>query len=75
VVLISLQKLPIHTRVELDGVDISRRLNRIEVDADVHGGLTRVRLTVIDEVEIMGEAGVLEFVKRPWGKAEEVDES
>jgi hypothetical protein len=71
--LISLQKLPVHTRVELDGVDISRRLNRIEIDADVQGGLTRVRLTVIDSVEIAGEAGVLEFIKRP--RPQEVDES
>jgi hypothetical protein len=71
-VLISLQKDPAHTRVELDGVDISRRLSRIEVDADVAGGLTRVRLTVVDRVEIAGVAGVLEFIKRP--RPEEVDE-
>jgi hypothetical protein len=73
VLLISLQRLPVHTRVELDGVDISRRLCRIEVDADIGGGLTRVRLTIIDSVEIMGEAGVLEFIKRPRAE-EEVDE-
>jgi len=63
--LISLKRLPALTRVELDGVDISRRLSRIEVDADAAGGLTRVRLTILDDVEIAGAAGVLEFVKRP----------
>jgi hypothetical protein len=63
--LITLSKIPAYSRVELDGVDISSSLRRIEVDADVDGGLTRVRLTVVDHVEIAGEYGVLELIKRP----------
>jgi hypothetical protein len=63
--LMTLDKVPRRCRIELDGVDISSRLCRIEVDADVTGGLTLVRLTLLDDVTIAGAAGVLEFVKRP----------
>ena len=61
--LITLAKFGVDCRVELDGQDISRRLRRIEIDAQV-GQATILRLTVQDDVTIIGEAGTLEFVKR-----------
>jgi hypothetical protein len=68
--LITLDRVPAKCRIELDGVDISQRLCRIEVDAELDGGLTLVRLTIVDDVTIAGAAGVLEFVKRPRTEAQ-----
>jgi len=65
VVLITLEPNPHDCRVELDGKDISSRLCRIEVDANVGSGATVVRLTLIDSVTIAGIAGVLEFIQPP----------
>lgn len=64
-VLITLEPRALDCRVELDGIDISRRLRRIEIDADAHGGLTLIRLTLIDCAIVVGEAGRIEFVKNP----------
>ena len=61
--LITLAKHGIDCTVELDGQDISKRLCRIEIDAQV-GQSTLLRLTLVDDVTILGEAGRLEFVKR-----------
>jgi hypothetical protein len=63
--LIHLDRVPAHCRIELDGVDITPRLCRLEVDTELDGGLTLVRLTLVDDVTIVGTPGVLELVKRP----------
>jgi len=62
-VLITLEANGHDCRVELDGQDISKRLRGIELEAHV-GSLTYVRLFLIDDVTIVGEAGKLEFHKR-----------
>lgn len=62
--LITLEKNGRDCRVDLDGQDISGRLCRIEISADVHE-TTLVRLTLRDDVTIAGEAGRLEFLKLP----------
>lgn len=64
-VLITLAKNPIDCRVEIDRIDISSRLCRIEVDAAIGARQTCVRLTVVDDVAIVGEAGRIEFIKQP----------
>jgi hypothetical protein len=64
--LITLAKNPRDCQVELDGQDVSKRLCRIQVDADVTGGsgVSYIVLTLIDDVTIIGEAGKLEFRTR-----------
>jgi hypothetical protein len=63
VVLITIEKRAVDCRVELDGQDISGRLCRVEIDADVNAGGTLVRLTLRDDVIIAGTPGHLEFYK------------
>lgn len=68
--LIMLDRKPVNCRVELDGQDISQRITRIEIDADVNGDATYVTLTLSDDVSVVGEAGKLEFVKNtPEGQS------
>jgi hypothetical protein len=65
--LITLEPAGHDCRVELDGVDISRRVCRLELDADARGA-TLVRLTLIDGVVIAGRPGVLELQSQPRGE-------
>jgi hypothetical protein len=62
-VLIQLGPSPALCRVELDGVDISRRLTGIDVSAHVSTFVTTVTLTLKDDVTVIGEPGRLEFHK------------
>jgi hypothetical protein len=64
-ILITLEPRAVGCRVELDGKDITTRLRRIELDADVNATVTLVRLTLIDEVIVMGTPGMLELVPKP----------
>ena len=61
--LITLEKTGADCRVELDGQDISKRIIGLEVFAHVHNQ-TEVRLTLSDDVTVVGEAGKLQFLKR-----------
>jgi nucleoside-triphosphatase THEP1 len=61
--LITLEKNGVDCHVELDRQDISKRIIGLEVFAAVHSR-TEVRLTLSDDVTIVGEAGKLEFIKR-----------
>jgi hypothetical protein len=62
--LIQLGKRTQDCRVEFDGKDISKLVVGVELRAFVGQALTEVRITLLDEVVIMGEAGRVEFVKR-----------
>ena len=62
--LIQLGKHAVDCRVELDGQDISSRLCGIEVVAHVGIAPTLVKLLLVDDVTIIGEAGTLEFITR-----------
>jgi len=62
-VLIQLGPNPALCRVELDGVDISRRLTGIDLSAHINAEQTTVTLTLKDDVTVIGEPGRLEFHK------------
>jgi len=61
--LITIEPRAADCRVELDGVDISRHLRRVELDASA-GSLTVIRLTLLDAVTVVGEVGRFEFIQR-----------
>jgi len=61
--LITIEPRAVDCRVELDGIDISRRIRRLELDASVDAGLTVIRLTLLDGVTVVGEVGRFEFIQ------------
>lgn len=61
-ILLTLEKRGDQCRVELDGVDITKRLQGFVIEANVNSQTT-VRLYIRDEVTIIGEPGRFEFVK------------
>lgn len=61
-ILLTLEKRGDQCRVELDGVDITKRLQGFVIEANVNSQST-VRLYIRDEVTIIGEPGRFEFVK------------
>ena len=62
-VLLQLGKAGHECRLEIDGVEISKRVCGLDIEAHV-GSLTLIRLTLLDDVVVMGEPGRWEFVKR-----------
>ena len=68
--IVTIEPRAVDCKVELDGVDISQRVRRLEIDADVQPGVahtTVVRLTLLDSAVVVGEAGRFEFVDARTG--------
>jgi hypothetical protein len=63
VILLTLEPNAADCRLELDGVDVSKRIRGVAIEANV-GELTVIRLTILDSVTVVGEPGRFEFVRR-----------
>jgi hypothetical protein len=63
--LIILERAGHECRLELGGVDISRFVSRVELDVDTTRPGTLVRLTLTEEVYVIGTPGHLELQKAP----------
>jgi hypothetical protein len=61
---LTLKPIGASSRVELNGVDISKYLSAVTVTADA-GGITKATLSYTGAVVIEGDPGVLEFVQEP----------
>lgn len=62
--LVTLEPRAVDCRVELDGIDISKRIVALHLAADVRSGGTRVTLTLKDSVVVVGTPGAFEFIDK-----------